>query len=79
MFNDVTGRIAALLIQQSGDETAVVEGGPGCDGRMSAREFHCGSRRVPQNVRCRNRTQTHCDLDRAQLEQAISQRTGSVS
>ena len=62
VFNDVTGRIAALLIQQSDDETAVVEGGPGCDGRMSAREFHCGSRRVPQNVRCRNRTQTHRDL-----------------
>ncbi len=58
VFNDVTGRIAALLIRQSDDETAVVEGGPGCDGRMSAREFHCGSRRVRQNVRCRNRTQT---------------------
>ncbi len=58
VFNDVTGRIAALLIRQSDDETAVVEGGPGCDVRMSAREGHCGSRRVPQNVRCRNRTQT---------------------
>ena len=83
VFNDVTGRIAALLIRLADDETAVVEGYShqdlavmvGClresftavlDGFRKTSAVEIGRKRIVIS-------------DRAQLEQAISQLTGSVS